>query len=336
MTQQYTKPYLAYVEQLALMKQRGMTCSNDEAALCVLRAAGYYRLSAYVYPFRLMLDDHACRATPAHFRAETLRPGTTFEQVEALWRFDSKLRLLCLDGLETIEVGIRTQVAHVLGRRDKYGHLRRASLDQIECGRPGPPEAGFAADTQGDAFDFWIRRYNKLQTQARSEDFVRHNIMKYGPDLPIWIAIEFLDFGALARLFGLLERSDQNLIARDLGITDGRVLVKWLAVLNYLRNTAAHHARLWNRTLTLKPAKINPNQVPIEMEHSAHLQRHDKLYLTLAILAVLASHIDATSNWPNRLRTVIRKFPVIEGMAPELDMGFPEAWQDLALWKARL
>jgi abortive infection bacteriophage resistance protein len=334
MAEQYTKPYLSYPQQLALMKHRGMTCLNDEAALRVLRAAGYYRLSAYVYPFRQMLEDQARRTSPAHFRAESLRPDTTFEQVEALWRFDRKLRLLCLDGLETIEVGIRTQVAHVLGRRDKYGHLRRASLDRIECKRPGPPSDGSAGKT-GDAFDFWVHRYNKLQAQARSEDFVRHNIMKYGTDLPIWIAVEFLDFGAIVRLFGLLERSDQNSIARDLGITDGRLLVKWLAVLNYLRNTAAHHARLWNRTLTLKPAKINPNQVPPELAHAALLQRHDKVYLTLAILAALTSSIDATSNWPNRLRTLVRKFPIISGMSPELDMGFPGSWQDLALWTAQ-
>ena len=61
---------------------------NDEtAALRLMKSVGYYRLSAYVYPFRELLPmDQRAVASPAHYRSESITAGTTFEQVDRLWR----------------------------------------------------------------------------------------------------------------------------------------------------------------------------------------------------------------------------------------------------------
>ena len=133
MAQQYEKPHLTFTEQLRLLTDRGLACADEAKALAVLRAAGYYRLSAYVYPFREPLTDDEVPSSPFHFRSDRIRPGTTFEHVEKLWRFDRQLRLAWFDALETIEVGIRTQVAYVLGHRDTFGHVNRSALDEVAC-----------------------------------------------------------------------------------------------------------------------------------------------------------------------------------------------------------
>lgn len=284
MVQEYTKPHLTFVDQLSQLKQRGIECADDTNALNVLKAAGYYRLSAYVYPFRELLTDGDPRSSPAHNRSESIRGGTTFKNIEKLWRFDRKLRLTCLDGLETVEIGVRTQLAYVLGARNAFGHLDRAHLDLKECS--GPSRARGVPDGE-DAFESWIRRYAKLKSGAQTEDFVRHNILKYGDRLPIWIAIEFLDFGAIVRLFGLLDRADQNSISRALDVRDGRLLHKWFLVLNYLRNTAAHHSRLWNRTLTYKAGRFPTNLVPSRLAHVADIGYREKVYVPLALTAHL-------------------------------------------------
>jgi abortive infection bacteriophage resistance protein len=57
----------------------------------------------------------------------------------------------------------------------------------------------------------------RLQREAKNEDYLRHQLAKYGEPLPIWIAVEFLGFGALVRLYGLLDRRDQNTIAKSSG-----------------------------------------------------------------------------------------------------------------------
>lgn len=273
MAQTYTKPHLTYVDQLALLKSRGLLCTDDDRALRVLRAAGYYRLSAYVYPFRELLPDGAPRTSPYHYRSDAIRPGTTFDHIESLWRFDRSLRMACLDGLETVEVGIRTQIAYTLGARDTFGHLERTALDEAACRELVPSSGGRA-----EAFDVWCRRYDDLRRNALAEDFVRHNVAKYGGQLPIWVAVEFLDFGAIVRLFKLLRPEDQNAIARGLGIRNGNLLARLLLPLNYVRNSAAHHSRLWNRTLTLKAPNFPAAVVPDKLAHAAEVKQRQALH----------------------------------------------------------
>lgn len=328
----YDKPHLSYEEQLSKLLSRGLRCDDQQAALDVLRAVGYYRLSAYVYPFREMLAADAPRSSPVHYRAEEIRADASFEQVTALWKFDRKLRLTCLDAIETVEIGMRTKIAHVLGRRDPFGHVHRDALDELECSKPPRGQAGDAKDT----FEQWVVKYGTLAAPAENEDYVRHNRAKYGDPLPVWVAVEFFDLGALVRLFQLMERSDQNAVAAEVGVKQGRLLADWLRDLNYLRNVCAHHSRLWNRTLTMKPRKFSTHQVGEPLAHVAQSENREKVYVLLAELAYLVRHIDRTSRWPDSgLRTVVRKFPLDAVLSPETDMGFPEGWDDFDLWRLR-
>ena len=48
----YQKPWLTYEEQLEKLKQRGMIITDEAAAVNYLERIGYYRLSAYWFPFR--------------------------------------------------------------------------------------------------------------------------------------------------------------------------------------------------------------------------------------------------------------------------------------------
>jgi abortive infection bacteriophage resistance protein len=311
------------------LKQRGLVCPDDARALAVLRAVGYYRLSAYVYPFRELLPEDERNGSPYSYRADTLANGACWDYVEALWRFDRCLRIALLDALETIEVGVRAQIAYVLGARDPFGHRHRQSLDNRQCSR-----SVTARGHTKEAFDYWMGVYNSLIWDARHEDFVAHVIQKYGgrDQLPVWIAIEALNWGATARLFGLMQRGDQNTVSRALGVKDGKTMASWLRNLNYLRNVCAHHSRLWNRIPTIRVAKFVEGQVDDKVQHAAALDRN-KVYPSLAITAYLADRIDRESDWPNRMRTTLRKFPSIPGITMEKDMGFPSGWDQLLLWK---
>jgi len=77
----YGKPHLPYEEQVDLLIRRGLVCADSASTLFWLKRIGYYRLSAYFIPFK----DAA---------TGIFRPGTTFEQVIDLYRFDADLRRL--------------------------------------------------------------------------------------------------------------------------------------------------------------------------------------------------------------------------------------------------
>ena len=48
----YNRPWKSFPEQLDLLKSRGMVVTDEAAALDYPQRVGYYRLSAYWYPFR--------------------------------------------------------------------------------------------------------------------------------------------------------------------------------------------------------------------------------------------------------------------------------------------
>jgi abortive infection bacteriophage resistance protein len=328
---EYTKPHLTHQQQLAQLVGRGLACPDQRAAIDLLKTVGYYRLSAYIYPFRELLPDRTDHS-PRPYRSDRIRDGVTFEHIEALWRFDRRLRLVCLDAIETIEIGLRSRLAYVLGLRDPLGQVHRQSLDADACSRPAR-RAGL--QTNQDAFEQWLAKYDGLANEARNEDYVVHHRQKYDGDIPIWIAVEFFDFGALSRLFALLDKHDQNTIAEETGVHGGPLLAAWLRDVNYIRNLCAHHSRFWNRQPTYKPGKFRPAQIGSSLVHAARLEPRNKIYVHLAILAYLVRSLDPRQNWPLTLRTLVKKFPDIPGVSPETDMGFPQSWSDLPLWTMR-
>jgi abortive infection bacteriophage resistance protein len=233
----YAKPYLALPDQLNLIKSRGLHVADDAAAIDCLHRNGYYRLSAYWYPF--------CTIVPGK-RTDVFMPGSSFEDVVNLYRFDKGLKLLLLDALEQVEIAGRVEIALTLGRRDTFAH---------ENPRMFHPYFTSPRGTSGrSSYDDWLDKFNEQANRSKDE-FVQHYERQYGSrsPLPIWIAIELWDFGLLSRAYSGLQNRDLIAIATRFGVPDWRLMVSWLRCLNYVRNVIAHHGRLWNLNLSENP-----------------------------------------------------------------------------------
>jgi hypothetical protein len=97
----YTKPAKTPEDLLAHLEARGLRVKDRAAALSTLRSVGYYRLLIYM---------RALQSQPS----KAFAPGTSFENVVALYNFDRELRLLCLDAIERIEVALRASIVNSL------------------------------------------------------------------------------------------------------------------------------------------------------------------------------------------------------------------------------
>lgn len=327
MAAQYGKPHLSFDEQLDLLIGRGLICSDRPGAAAALERIGYYRFSGYVYPFREMLPpDEQRLASPTHFRSEGIRPGTRFEDVLAVWKFDRMLRLLILDALETIEIGVRARLAYTLGLREPFGHLDPAHLGD-RAREPADDD-----DTARSRHDRWVEDHREDIEANRHDDYLRHNLHKYD-ELPIWIAVETMSFGRLVTLFQLLDPADQTQIARSLSVRGKGLLTTWLKALNYLRNTCAHHARVWNRSLTYTLKKMTDSQVREPLHHLCGVAPTKKIYSALAVAAYLVTEIDPDSGWSTKARQHLLNFPDVPHLAPTVQMGLPPDWQEQSLWR---
>ena len=118
----YTKPYRSIAEQIQLLQGRGMLITDVAKAETCLHRIGYYRLSGYAYPFRHREIVRNKEGSDSIRLYENFRPETDFSKVMDLYVFDKRLRLLFLDAIERIEVGLRVEVALILGRRGPFAH----------------------------------------------------------------------------------------------------------------------------------------------------------------------------------------------------------------------
>lgn len=231
-----SKEWKSFDEQLDLLKSRGMVVENDLAALDYLQRIGYYRLSGYFYPFREL--EISLEGGLNYQRKNAFIAESRFEEVVELYVFDKRLRLLALDALERIELAVRVDIAYLLGERDIYAHENPACLH----GNFTKKVQKYSGKTRHDE---WLEKYHEFVHRARKESFVSHYLNKY-QKLPIWVAIEIWDFGALSKLFSGLNIADQDQIANKYGISKGQDFAGWLRGLNFVRNVSAHHSRLWN------------------------------------------------------------------------------------------
>ncbi len=85
-------------------------------ALGYLRTIGYYRLSGYF----TLSDNLLLKVLKS--RLDEFITDTRFRRCQSLYMFDKKLRQLALDTLERIEVALRVNIAHTLGRHDPLAY----------------------------------------------------------------------------------------------------------------------------------------------------------------------------------------------------------------------
>lgn len=313
------KPWMSFADQLAQLQQRGMAVDNVPAALDYLERIGYYRLSGYWYPMR-EIDEAASHAQGRAVRKNTFVPGTRFEDAVRLYVFDKKLRLLALDALERIETSVRVDVAHLLGRKSPSAHEDAACLH----GNFTKKVITYGPDIGKTQHQVWLSKHKSLLHRARREPFVEHHLQQYGA-LPIWVAIEVWDFGLLSKLFAGMQYADQQMIAGLYGAPNGQTFAKWLRSLNFIRNVAAHHSRLWNiNVLEWSPL---PPVWPAALNNG-------RPFFYFCLMQQLLKVICPNSSWGFRFKSLLMNdFPLVANQQVSLDdLGVFAGWEGWNLW----
>lgn len=108
----FIKHALSFEKQAELLLSRGLIADKPDL-IAKLKSVNYYRLSGYLYPFKQQ-------------NSENYKDGTDFTEIWNRYRFDRKLRFLVLDGIERIEVALKTDIAfefsHLYG---PFGYLNK-------------------------------------------------------------------------------------------------------------------------------------------------------------------------------------------------------------------
>jgi abortive infection bacteriophage resistance protein len=264
--------------------------------LHLLENISYYRFSGYWYPLLADKQNHI------------FKPNTYFDTAFKLYKFDRELRKLIITELEKIEVAVRSKMAYVLSTEHNIfwiddttlftnSSVHRATLAKIE-----------------DELD------------RSDEEFIVAFKSKYVNRFPpSYILLEIASFGALSRLYGNLKpgkpRKD---IAKLFGLSD-RVFASWLHSLVYIRNVCAHHARIWNRPMSIQPLfPRNASNAWITNRQTGI----NRIFYALSMMLYLLNTVNPNHTFKQKLESLFRKYPNVDRTA----MGFPANWHTEPLW----
>jgi len=301
----YTKPALSFEQQAQRLIDRGLVVQEKIELIRHLSGVNYYRLSAYWYPFK--------QIDPVNGE-ERFAPNTTFEIIWRRYTFDRQLRLLIMDVVERVEVAV----------------LRTLMVEQFTL-LHGP--FGYC-DLKNFSPRFNQVDYKRLLTEIddsvnrSKEEFISRFQGKYTgePRLPLWMVTEVVTFGHLFTFYRNLNRTEQKTLSSAFDLYPP-VLESWLHTLNFIRNACAHHSRLWNRILPIRP------QLPDQRHHPEWYSpvEFDNLHIfaVLTLLRYLLRFINPQSEWQVQLENLLAEYPEI----PLSWMGFPSNWQDSPIWK---
>ena len=274
--------------QLNRLASMGMAIPDRRWAAQRLRHIGHHRLSRYWQPFEIKTG-----ASPA------FQPGTTFDDVMALYSFDGQLRSTLAHAMGQIEVSVRALWAdHLAVEGGDQAHLDPALFSQQR----------------------YRQHLDELkQTYGRTAEW---SSPKW-ESATIWEATDAMSFGQLSKWYNaIFHRRIRNAIAREYQLNPA-VLSSILFNLSHLRNICAHHGRLWNRSL------YTGLRIPRALAAHCNYHAQDGLYNRLVVTSHLTHIIDPRGDWKSALVELIENNTTIS----KERMGFPANWRQMQFWQ---
>jgi len=299
----YSKIPITIQDQISKLKSRGLKFTNEERAAHYLSNITYYRLRAYTYPFQDNDDpDHP-------FTSKEI----TFEKVIDLYVFDRHLRLLLFDAIEKIEIAFRAQIINTFSlTHGSHWHIDKKLYSKVA---------------------YYHDHMATLTTEINrsSETFIDHykNTYTDPPEPACWMSLEVSSIGLLSKIFRSIRNcAEKDTITRAFGLNDFSVFENWMQCMSILRNTCAHHGRVWNRRLL--PIKLpTVHSQPFISKEAKKGIYPNKLYATLCCVEYLLRIISPNNPLKERLFKLLDTCPFEQ----EHEMGFPEKWRDDPFWK---
>ena len=239
------KRFLTYDNQITLLKRQGMIVSDENAARDILEQIGFYELvNGYKAIFKR--DGHG-----------NYLPGTTFEELYALYKCDENLRQLFLKYMLRVEIHMRSLLSYAFCER--FGHEQSAYLTRENY------------DTEGPAADEINRLIGELDYAANRADkavYVCHHRKRYG-NVPLWVLFKTLSIGTLIRFLRCCKPEIREEVAAHFPDLREKTLCRMLDLMQDFRNVCAHNDCLYayhgQDTIPLMPAVRSTSASPIEI-----------------------------------------------------------------------
>jgi abortive infection bacteriophage resistance protein len=305
------KPAYTIIDQITLLRQRGMLFKDETRAHEYLKNISYYRLKGYWLDMQQDNTQHI------------LKPNTYFEDIIDRYNFDRQLRLILFDAIERIEIAVRTKMIYHLSIA--YGGLWYLNPALFETAPK--TKDGIIKTTHLHTLDELQREFNRSQ-----EVFIKNHQHRYpGQNPDAWKMLEVASMGTLSKLYKSLKNQlpEKAVIANEMGLNLFTELSSWLETIALVRNIIAHHSRLWSRTVIKRPGMQLNNPSGIWFTRQLQPGQLSKPFAIISCMVYLCNNINHSDDVKQRIIALIDSCPNV----PVYKYGFFNNWQNEPLWR---
>lgn len=209
-------------EQIEILQRKGLVINDIDKTKDILLRENYFFLSGY----RLLFMESSLN--------KKFLPGTTFDELYAMFQFDRHVRNIIFKNLLIVENNIKSITSYHLS--SKFGIHEDEYLN--------PKNFVYDHDHKRQVDDLLRKIKRQIRVNGAQHQATIHFMSNYG-FVPLWIAVKVLSFGIVSELYSILKKEDQETIAKDFQI-DKNNLIVYLPILANFRNLCAHEDMLYD------------------------------------------------------------------------------------------
>lgn len=210
------KSFKTIDEQIDILRDKGLTISNDDKTKDILLRENYFFINGY---------RHLLFKGP---KENIFIDGSSFDELYALFCFDRNIRNVMFKYLLIVENNLKSIFSYHLS--GKYGYKEKEYLKM----------SNFVTDIskRRQVADVINKMKRQIKTNAKQHTATLHYLTNYGY-IPMWILVKVLSFGLISELFMILKPEDQKEIAKYYKM-DAYDMTVFLPIMSNYRNLCAH------------------------------------------------------------------------------------------------
>ncbi len=297
-------------EQIDILKYKGLVFKDEMRAKDILLRENYFFISGYRHFF---MDPT---------KGKNFLPGTTFNELYAVFCFDRHLRNIMFKNILIVENNIKSIISYQLSK--KYGFKDKDYL----------VPSNFTNDTLKvrQVTDVLNKMKRQIRVNGHKHSATLHYISKYGY-VPMWILVKVLSFGIIAELYTILKTEDKKAIAEfyDLKVEEMEI---YLSLLANFRNLCAHEDILFDHRTNRKiPDNYIHYQLGIEKYEDDYIFGKNDLFA----LVIIMKRMLTDDEFKMMINEVNYEIQVLDGIIEVVPLdtildkiGFPQNWSEIA------
>ena len=298
-------------EQIELLKNKGLSIDDVVSAKEILFKENYFFLMGYRHLF--IQNSHERK----------FNPGTTFDELYAVFLFDRHIRNLMFKNILIVENNIKSIVSYQLSK--KYGFKEKDYLN---------PE-NFSKDPlhEKQVYDVISKMKRQIRVNGKQHSATQHYMYNYGY-IPMWILVKVLSFGLISELYTILKTEDKKSISSFYNIDEEEMAV-YLNLLSNFRNICAHEDILYDHRTQRMISDTDIHyklDIPKDEENVYKYGKNDLFAMTIILKQMLneTEFVDFLRELDYEIQLLDSRVNTVSLNSILNRIGFPDNWIEIS------